>query len=147
MLACGLSLTKRGIADSFCVVTGKKADSDEPLTIPTYDPRQTIVILMGVRNFASIRKSMSEQGYPMDIPLCFISRAGRKDASYIHTNLGSANKKVDALKDAAPTIILVGHIAQDLETEIDYFSPESMGNSPRLWTEPDKTGIKVSSPT
>jgi uroporphyrinogen III methyltransferase/synthase len=112
--ACaGIPVTHRGVASSFAVVTGHEDDGKAETSIEwarLANAVDTLVILMGMRNLASIARALLDAGRPDDTPVALI-RWGTTDAQ--ETVVGRLDEIV-ALAAAArlgpPVVIVVGDV-------------------------------------
>ena len=82
-----IPVTHRGYADSFAVVTAHRAGDAEDLSIPPYDPKRTLMLLMGVGTMELWRQQLLEAGYPEDLPVAFVQRASWEDQKTVVTSL------------------------------------------------------------
>lgn len=109
----GIPVTHRGVADSFAVVTAHKRFDETDFSIPTYEPRRTVVLLMGVGTTPIwSRQMLSELGYPNDTPVAFISRATSASQAVYETTLESAEDTVKTQAIGTPTIAVIGEVVR-----------------------------------
>src|SRR5690606_5828151 len=108
-LAAGIPVTRRGVSDSFWVMTGTTSTG-----IPSGDlelaaqSNATVIILMGLSNGAEILNAfVRHRG--VDEPVAIVSNATRPDQYVIRGTVGSISETIeDAPK---PGIIVVGQVA------------------------------------
>lgn len=79
------SLTQRGIASAFAVVTGTAKDT---LDWTRYAPVDTLVILMGVAQRVQIANDLINAGRPPGQPVLFVESASLSTERIAHTTLG-----------------------------------------------------------
>ena len=73
----GIPVTMRGMADSFVIVTAHRREDARDFSIPPFNPRTTLVLLMALRTTELWREQMLRQGYPADLPVALVSSAVR----------------------------------------------------------------------
>jgi len=106
--AAGIPVTHRGIADSFCVVSAHPRDPSKAMTLPAFDAKRTLVLLMGVHTMPVWREKLLGLGYPRDLPVAFVRWGGRPDQEVYRSTLGAAIQLVGTVK--SPTVAVVGHV-------------------------------------
>ncbi len=107
----GIPVTHRGLASSFCVVTGhesKKADSQ--IVWEHYAGDGTIVFLMGLHNLAQITRKLIEVGRPKETPVAVISRGTMPDEKVVIGTLEEICYKTDGI--STPALIVVGEVVR-----------------------------------
>mgnify|MGYP002630764982 CR=1 FL=1 len=109
-LLAGIPVTHRGVADAFCVVSAHPRMEDGNYTLPSFEPRMTVVLLMGVRTLAAWRAALLERGYPRDTPLAFVTWAGRAEQRTLRTTIGGALKTAQVHDLQSPTVAIVGAV-------------------------------------
>ena len=118
-LLAGIPLTHRGVADAFCVVSAHPRDTVKSATdpsgmasIPPWQPRCTLVVLMGVATLAEWLPLLAERNYPQDLPIAFVTWAARPEQTVLETTLGDA---LDAAKRQglrAPAVAVIGPVVR-----------------------------------
>lgn len=109
-LLSGIPLTHRGLADSFCVVSAHPQHEGQLPAIPPYDPRRTLVILMGVQTAEVWLQQLEIQGYPRDLPLAFAKHASWPEAQTWTTTLGNFPQDLLLHPLTAPAVAIIGHV-------------------------------------
>jgi len=110
-LLAGIPVTRRGVADSFCVVSCHPRDGEKPMTLPPWDAKRTVVVLMGVKTMPRWTGHLLELGYPPDLPVAFIARASTDRQHVTRTSLAAAASLVGSLR--APIVAVVGYVASE----------------------------------
>ncbi len=105
----GIPVTHRGVADSFCVVTAHRRRDELDFSIPPYNPRTTVVLMMGVGTLPAWRSTLAAAGYPDDLPVAFVMRASWPDQRVVETTVGGAAADAKAHAVTAPAIVVIGH--------------------------------------
>lgn len=105
----GIPLTFRGMATAFAVVTGhcQKGRSQD---WSRYAGIDTLVILMGVTQRASIAQALIEAGRPPEEPVAFIERGTTPQERVVVTTLAAvAHGRVDV---RSPAVFVVGQVVK-----------------------------------
>ncbi|MBP48007.1 MAG: uroporphyrinogen-III C-methyltransferase [Myxococcales bacterium] len=105
----GIPVTHRGVADAFTVISAHPRAEDSPFTIPSFHPKQTIILLMGVSSLPSWRNGFVAAGYPEDLPVAFITWAGWPQQRVVRSTLGRCLAISDQIQ--APTVSVLGYVA------------------------------------
>lgn len=104
--AAGIPLTARGIATSIAIVTGHSL-AGGPAPIPIAD---TIVILMGVSNAASIRDQLLAIGLAPDTPAAAIEWGTYARQRVVSSTLAALPRDVEVNRIAAPAVLVIGEV-------------------------------------
>ncbi len=104
----GISVTHRGVADAFVVASAHRRHDELEFAIPRYHPRTTLVLLMGVRTMPYWRQQLLDLGYPLELPVAFVTRAGHPDMEVCTTTVGDCLALHDTLR--TPTTAVVGRV-------------------------------------
>ncbi len=109
----GIPVTHRGLAYSFTVVTGHRADEAAD---PNYNwsalanGPDTLIFLMGVSNLAYIAEQLIRHGRSPDTPVALVERASRTAQK---SAVGTLANIVERAADIqAPAIIVVGQVVR-----------------------------------
>ena len=114
-LALGVAVTERDVADRLTVMTGhRRRGSEEVPSLPAYDPRQTVVLMMALGNLAALVESALAEGYPATLPAVAISRATLPDQRFVADELQRLPAAVAAAALETPATLLIGAVAQGL---------------------------------
>jgi uroporphyrin-III C-methyltransferase len=113
-LACGVSVTSRGIADQFLVATAHGKNDKIP-DIPPYFSGRTVVFLMSVSRLGDLcsrLKSDTSIPYPLDTPVRIVENATKCDKQ--RSILGTISTIVQLAEEnkiKSPSIIIIGTCA------------------------------------
>ena len=110
-LLAGIPVTHRGLADAFCVVSAHPRGDDKTFTFPPYQPTLTVVVLMGVRQLPRWREALATLGYPDDLPVAFVTWAGRPQQRTLRTTLATCEVDAAAFGLTAPPVAVIGRVA------------------------------------
>lgn len=106
----GIPVTHRGVADSFCVISAHRAADEAEVSIPPYNPRTTLVLLMALQTLGSWGRQLLAQGYPADLPMAFITAGTTKQQRVLTTTVGRAVEETRKAALESPTLAVVGHV-------------------------------------
>jgi uroporphyrin-III C-methyltransferase len=116
--AAGISITHRGISEGFTVVTAHRRNGGGDFAIPRFEPRRTLVLLMGVRTTALWQPELVALGYPLDLPIAFVERGYTAQQRVFVTNVGEA---IDASQRVGtPALVVIGEVVK-LRDELTWF--------------------------
>ena len=118
-LTMGLSVTERGVADRLVVMTGHRGgDGDGIPELPSFDPRQTIVLLMALGNLQGLVEQALHRGYPADLPAAAISKATLPEQYWVGERLAALPSAVAEVGLEAPVTVVFGAVARRLLPEL-----------------------------
>ncbi|KAJ3022286.1 uroporphyrin-III C-methyltransferase [Thoreauomyces humboldtii] len=128
-VVAGIPLTHRGLADQFLVVTGRGQGGRVP-HIPPFEPRRTLVIMMGMARVGMLRAALvDEAGYPRHTPVAVVERATWPDQRVVTGTLDGLEKLVQDEGIGNPAVVYVGNVVMALRGGIvDHGYPLDMGN-------------------
>ncbi len=106
----GIPVTHRGIADSFCVVSAHRRGEERVFSLPPYHPRTTIVVMMGVGTLPDWQPQLLGLGYPAELPIAFVTEAGRPEQSVLVSTLGCAVDDAAKAELRTPTTAVIGEV-------------------------------------
>ena len=119
----GISLTKRGVAESFWVITG--TTSERELSKDVYLAAQstaTVVILMGMRKLKEI-VSIFKQFERGDVPTAIIQSGTTKNEKLGLGTIDSIVEVVERKELSSPAIIVIGDVVKE-STKLKSFYEE-----------------------
>lgn len=116
-LLSGIPLTHRGLADSFCVVSAHPQHAGQVPAMPPWEPRRTLVVLMGVQTAPAWLAQLLDLGWPGDLPVAFVHAASWVDAAVWTTTLGEAIGDIERRGLHSPAVAVLGHVV-DLRATI-----------------------------
>ncbi|HET7218787.1 MAG TPA: uroporphyrinogen-III C-methyltransferase [Vicinamibacterales bacterium] len=129
--AAGIPLTARGVAASVAIVTGHSL-AGAPAPIPIAD---TIVVLMGVANAASIRDQLAATGLSPDTPAAAIEWGTYDRQRVLSCTLSDLPGAIAAHGIGAPAVLVIGDVVslrnrlRQRETEGDAALPAAQACS------------------
>lgn len=108
----GISLTERGIADGFWVLTASLRDNkfNEDLRIAARS-NSTVVVLMGVRFISRIAEEFRNEGKD-NLPVLVIQEGSTANEKVISTTVGRLITDAQINKIKAPAVIVLGEVAR-----------------------------------
>jgi len=118
----GIPLTKRGLNESFWVITGTRSDGKIAKDIK-YGAQSsaTLVILMGLRNFSNIMSEVEKYRHKYT-PFAIIQNGTLPNEKIIIDTLVNYKKVIDKIDYSSPGILVIGDVvgehASFLEEEI-----------------------------
>lgn len=119
----GIPLTHRGFSKSVAILTGARAvDGEYPESIAVQaGSAETIVILMGVRNWRQIAADLIASGRSKNLPAAVIRSGTYRDQQQIITGtLGTIGAQIENERFCAPAIIVVGEVVR-LREKLQWF--------------------------
>jgi uroporphyrinogen III methyltransferase/synthase len=119
----GIPITHRGVASSFAVITGHKAsDRGEPRI--SWDKlatgADTLVILMGMRNLATIVDQLIKHGRSPSTPVAVITQGTTSRQRCLVGTLQDIVDKVGKENLQPPSVVIVGDVVQ-LRKSLQWF--------------------------
>jgi uroporphyrin-III C-methyltransferase len=113
--AAGIPVTHRGVADSFIVCTGQRADGVWS-RIPFFDSHRTLVLLMATGVFSSLDKHLIQDcGYPPDLPVAVVHRATYEDQVILRGSLLDIVDRINQHGISNHATIIIGHVVDCLD--------------------------------
>ncbi|RMG13914.1 MAG: uroporphyrinogen-III C-methyltransferase [Planctomycetota bacterium] len=109
-LSAGIPLTHRGVADSFALATAHRRKGEEGFSIPPYNERTTVVLLMPVRTARAWQAALLRRGYPRELPVAFVSRGATPAQRVLVSTVGAAAADAEAARITAPTLVVIGRV-------------------------------------
>ncbi len=110
----GVPVSERGVADRVLVITGhKRAGGSSPVpALPSFDARQTLIVLMGLGHLEQLVAAALACGYPRQLDCLAVSCAGRDDQRQVAAPLGEFAVAVRRAELGAPTTLIMGRVAR-----------------------------------
>ncbi len=107
----GIPLTHRDHAQSVLFVTGHTKDGEPDLNWTAIcQPRQTIVIYMGLKSLAALCNKLIEHGLPPDLPAAAIESGTLPVQQVIAATLATLPEKVAGRRFDGPVMVIVGSV-------------------------------------
>ncbi len=119
----GIPLTHRDYAQSVIFVTGQLKDGTVDLEWQTLvQPRQTVVVYMGLAGLDIICCKLIEHGMKADMPAALVQQGTTRSHKVYPATLGSLPQLVARQEVHAPTLLIVGEVVL-LHKQFDWFQP------------------------
>ena len=128
----GIPVTHRGIAQSFCVITGHQASGEGEDYEALAKLKGTLVFLMGKHRITEIAEELMRYGKDPKTPVAILSRGFLSGGSRLDATLQTVAQVMD--KAQTPAVFLVGHTAKMRLLDSD--------ESPKMCTEITVTGTE-----
>ena len=111
--AAGVPVTKRGVSESFWVVTGTTSAGDlsKDLALAAQSTA-TVVVLMGTKKLSEIVKVYSQIG-KSELPIAIIQSGTTRDEKITAGYIGDIEQKAEDNKVEAPAIIIIGNVVRE----------------------------------
>ncbi len=123
----GIPLTHREFSQSVSFVTGHLKDGSFDLNWDLLSqPRQTVVIYMGLTGLEIISQKLIEHGVSHDMPAALIQQGTTRNQRVITATLSTLHDKVKAEHVVAPTLIIIGEVVT-LQDQLKWFDPAEPG--------------------
>lgn len=114
----GIPVTQRGLASSFAVITGREQDGDADYgNLAGVD---TLMLLMGVRNLASVAAKLVNVGRPADTPAASVQWGTTARQKVAVGTLATIAEEVERVGIEAPAVTIVGEVVR-LRDELQWF--------------------------
>ena len=124
--ANGISLTQRGIAESFWVITGTTSDHklSKDVTLAAQSTA-TVVILMGMNKLAEII-SIYQNNRTDDLPVAIIQNGTKNTEKKVVGTVNSISRLVEEHQLSSPAIIVIGEVVKHSLNFTQYFKGENL---------------------
>lgn len=109
----GIPVTKRGVSESFWVVTGTTSSGElsNDLALAAQSTA-TVVVLMGTRKLGEIAQVYSKFG-KSDLPIAIIQSGTTSEEKITAGYIADIEQKAEIAKVAAPAIIIIGEVVRE----------------------------------
>lgn len=109
----GIPVTKRGVSESFWVITGTTSSGEISRDIAlAAQSTATVVILMGTKKLPEIIK-IYQANFKHDLPIAIIQSGTTKDQKLVAGTISDIQDKADREGVAAPAIIIIGEVVKE----------------------------------
>jgi uroporphyrinogen III methyltransferase/synthase len=142
----GIPVTHRGLASSLAVVTGHEGEGRTDGGVPwehLATAVDTIVILMGVGQFGTIRDRLLAGGLAAETPVAFVERGTTPQQRSVHTTLGAAVADAAMAGVVSPAVIVVGKVAA-LGRSLNWFEQLPLKGKTILLARPEGQAHELS---
>ncbi|MEB2783552.1 uroporphyrinogen-III C-methyltransferase [Algoriphagus persicinus] len=111
--SAGIPVTKRGVSESFWVVTGTTSAGElsKDLALAAQSTA-TVVVLMGTRKLAEISRVYSKFG-KADLPIAIIQSGTTREEKIVAGFISDIEQKAEDAKVEAPAIIIIGEVVRE----------------------------------
>lgn len=106
----GIPVTHRGLAASFLVVSGHAETAFAPVLTSLAPHSATVVVMMGLGNRTTIRRTMLDAGWSPHTPAAILLGAGTEGAQAWYGRLGELDSEPGAPASHAPGTIVIGAV-------------------------------------
>jgi len=138
----GIPLTHRDHAQSCVFVTGHLKDGSMDLEWDSLaNPKQTIVVYMGLHGLETLCSRLMEHGLPGSTPAAIVQQGTTQNQRVMCGTLATLPAIAEIKKFKAPTLIIVGGVVS-LREKLAWFEPVSPDMAVSL-EEPDRSSEKV----
>ncbi|KAF9171078.1 hypothetical protein BGX21_007785 [Mortierella sp. AD011] len=109
-ISANIPLTHRGSSDQIVITTAQAKGGVLPDNFPIYDPKKTVVILMGVGKAKEISELMqsSKLGWPANVPAVIVENAHCPNERVMDATLETLAQVVEEQKAVPPSVFVVG---------------------------------------
>ena len=115
----GISVTQRGVTESFWVVTGTLSDGGlSNDIIHAAQSSATIVILMGLAKLPEIAALIARHRSPLE-PMAIIQHASARTQCEVYSNANNITADAEAHQISAPAVIIVGSVVENTLSSIE----------------------------
>ena len=125
----GVSLTKRNLAHSFCVVTGTTTDRSLSVDLHAFaKTNSTVVVLMGMNKLDQMVQVFQKQGKG-DLPVAVIQNGTLHNEKI---GIGTVDSIVDVVAEeglAAPAIIVFGEVVKESQRLRNFYEELTIDNA------------------
>lgn len=106
----GIPVTHRDHADSFTVAAAHRRDENGHYSIPRFEPRNTLVLLMAGATVGAWRAQLVELGYPADLPIALVSAGSTRRERVVVTTVEGVERDFAAAALATPVLAVIGRV-------------------------------------
>jgi uroporphyrin-III C-methyltransferase/precorrin-2 dehydrogenase/sirohydrochlorin ferrochelatase len=122
----GIPLTHRDHAQGYIVVTGHEKDGKLNLNWKSLvQPRQTVVVYMGLTSLGTITEGFVTNGADPETPAAVIENGTRRGQRVIVGTLDSLREKCVAAEIRSPALIIIGSVVT-LRDKLTWFADNSL---------------------
>jgi uroporphyrin-III C-methyltransferase/precorrin-2 dehydrogenase/sirohydrochlorin ferrochelatase len=125
----GIPLTHRDYAQTCVFVTGHLRNGAAQLDWKALaQPRQTLVVYMGVHGLERICRGLAENGLPADTPAALVEKATLPEQRVVEGTLANLARLAESAGVKPPALLIVGEVVR-LRSRLAWFAPNS-GSEP-----------------
>jgi len=136
----GISLTQRGISESFWVITGTTSDHKLSKDVALASQSSaTVVILMGMNKLAEII-TIYQRNRTDDLPVAIIQNGTKNTEKKVVGTINSISRLVEEHQLSSPAIIVIGEVVKHPLNFTQYFQEENLEEDEFVFQNLDITG-------
>lgn len=111
--SAGIPLTKRGVNESFWVITGTLASGEISSDLKyAAQSSATVIVLMGMTNLEQIALLFSDARSPLE-PIAIIQHATLPEQRIVKATVGTIYQVVSEEKISSPAVIVIGKVVEE----------------------------------
>ncbi len=119
--AAGIPVTKRGVSESFWVITGTTSSGELSRDLHlAAQSTATVVVLMGTKKLAEIVK-VYQKAYKADLPIAIIQSGTTSEQHVVAGTINDIEKKALDSGIGAPAIIIIGEVVKESYQLMDIY--------------------------
>jgi uroporphyrin-III C-methyltransferase len=131
----GIPITRRGLSDSFWVLTGTTSDGDISQDLRfAVKTDATIVILMGLKNLSSIVACFKAEN-KHSLPVAVIQNGTLPNEKKVFATVETIEAAVKEHDIKAPAVIVIGKVAADFSSQTDFLEQNTDGGKTSEFSE------------
>lgn len=119
----GIPVTHRGVADNFVVVTAHRNMDESDFSIPEYNSKTTLVLMMARGTVEIWREQLLERGYPKHHPIALVTSATSSKQQVVVTTVDDVAKDAVFYNVGMPTLAVAGNVVK-LRKKLRWFKGE-----------------------
>lgn len=109
--ACGIPLTRRGMAQGVTLITAHSQDGATPDWTGLARSGTTLVVYMGVAKLHDLSSQLLAAGMAPDMPVAMIERASLADQRECRSTLAAMAADAAVFQLRSPAVLVIGHVA------------------------------------
>ena len=113
-LAAGIPLTHRGLSNQVLISTGYGKEGSR-VSLPSFSPNRTVVLLMAVGRIAEIAEQMLQEGYSGEVPVAIVENATTPSQRTLRGTLETIGLIAKEQRAKAPACVVVGRVVGALD--------------------------------
>jgi uroporphyrin-III C-methyltransferase / precorrin-2 dehydrogenase / sirohydrochlorin ferrochelatase len=122
----GIPLTHRDYSQSCIFVTGQLKESDLDLNWSALvQPRQTVVVYMGLAGLPILSQQLLDHGMPADMPAALVQQGTTEHQQVWVSTIADLPKVAEREKPVAPTLVIIGEVVK-LHNSLAWFNIEKL---------------------
>lgn len=111
--SAGIPLTKRGVNESFWVITGTCSTGEISNDIRLASQSSaTVIILMGINNLYKITEEFRLTRGATE-PVAVVQNATTSDQKFVYGTIGTINQRVVENEIASPAVVIIGNVVNE----------------------------------